>query len=178
MNNSFNPQRRRFLKVGLIGSAALTVAAGGVMLSQQSETCNDCSWLQQNDRELLLAIIPVMLAGALPADKNQQAIAVNEIITGFDITLSHFPPVVRDEIRQLLWLLEFPVTRSLIAGVWSAWDKVEDHAVIGFLKSWQHSRLDLLRVGYAALHDLISGAWYANPRSWQRINYPGPPVIS
>lgn len=177
MTNHYNPQRRRFLKVGLLGSAALTVAAGGIMLTPSSASCNDCSWLQQSDRDLLIAIIPVMLAGALPNDDQERMAAIDEIITGFDISISHFPPVIRDEIRQLLWLLEFPVTRSLLAGVWSAWHKVDKYNVADFLSGWQHSRLDLLRVGYAALHDLISGSWYANPRSWQRINYPGPPEI-
>lgn len=178
MNNTFNPQRRRFLKIGLVGSVVLTAAAGGIMLSRHAENCTNCLWLQQDDRHLLQAIIPVMLAGALPLDKDERRHTINEIITGFDLSIAYFPPVVRDEIRKLLWLLEFPVTRSLLAGIWSAWHKADASNITRWLKSWQHSRFDLFRVGYAALHDLIAGAWYANPRSWQRINYPGPPALA
>lgn len=178
MKNKFNPQRRRFLKVGLVGSAVLTVAAGGIFLTYQSESCADCLWLHQDDQLLLKAIIPIILAGALPKEQNERNTAINEVIIGFDISVSHFPPSVRDEIRQLLWLLEFPVTRLLVAGIWGAWHKVEVSDISHFLKSWQHSRFDLLRVGYTALHDLVTGSWYANSRSWQRIQYPGPPVLS
>lgn len=37
-------------------------------------------------------------------------------------------------------------------------------------------RFDLLKSGYAALHDLILGTWYAQPESWAAIGYPGPPL--
>ena len=42
---------------------------------------------------------------------------------------------------------------------------------ISFLRRWQHSRLDLLKSGYQALHDLVLGAWYADPQSWAAIGY-------
>jgi hypothetical protein len=31
-----------------------------------------------------------------------------------------------------------------------------------------------LRSAYQALHDLVLGAWYANPANWDAIGYPGP----
>lgn len=178
MDNIFNPQRRRFLKVGLMGTAVLTAAAGGIILSRQPEVCSDCLWLQQDDQHLLQAIIPVMLVGALPIDKDERSQAIDEIITGFDISISHLPPLVRAEVRQLLWLLEFSITRSLFTGVWSSWHNADESNIANFLKSWQYSRFDLFRVGYIALHDLIVASWYANPNSWQRINYPGPPALA
>ena len=178
MNTPFNSHRRRFLKVGLLGSATLTVAACSSMVSRETEKCHDCLWLGNMDRHLLHAIIPVMLAGALPLEVNERKKAIDEIIIGFDISVSHFPKTVRDEIAQLLWVLEFPLTRSLIAGVWSSWRNVSENNVKELLTNWKNSNFDLLRVGYIALHDLITGSWYANPRSWQRIHYPGPPKLS
>jgi hypothetical protein len=50
--------------------------------------------------------------------------------------------------------------------------------LVAFLESWRHSRFDLLKSGYAALHDIIFGAWYAHPDSWESIGYPGPPEVS
>lgn len=178
MNSPFNPHRRRFLKVGLLGTATLTVATCSAMVSREAEKCPDCLWLRHDDRYLLHAIIPVMLAGSLPLEAVARKKAIDEVITGFDFTVAHFPKTVRDEIEQLLWVLQFPVTRSLIAGVWSSWRNVDASNVNELLINWKNSDFDLLRVGYTALHDLIAGSWYANPHSWQRIHYPGPPVLS
>jgi len=173
-----NPDRRRFLKVGLFGSAVLVAAAGGIALSRRPEKCGPCLWLHQGDRQLLQAVIPVMLVGALPKDIDQRAQSIDAIISGFDKTVAHFPPTVRAEIRQLLWLLESPLTRPLLTGIWSGWHNANANDIEKFLDSWKHSRLNLLRVGYTALHDLVMGAWYANPDSWQRIHYPGPPALA
>ena len=46
-----------------------------------------------------------------------------------------------------------------------------------FLRNWQESGADLLKSGYQALHDLVLGAWYADPASWAAIGYPGPPSL-
>lgn len=173
-DSQFNSHRRQFLKVGLLGSATLTLAACSSTLSREAERCSDCLWLQHTDRYMLHAIIPVMLAGALPTEKLEHKKAIDEVISGFDYTVAHFPKTVQDEIEQLLWVLQFPLTRSLIAGVWSSWHNVDSKNVKALLNNWKNSDFDLLRVGYKALHDLIAGAWYANPRSWQRIHYPGP----
>lgn len=170
--------RRRFLKVGLLGSAVLAAAAGGVAITRTPEPCTPCLWLHQGDRELLQALVPVLLAGALPDVEAQRQQAINEIIKGVDLTVAHFPEEIRAEIRQLLWLLESPLTRGLMTGAWGGWASSDPDDVRDFLKGWQHSRLDLLRVGYTALHDLVVGAWYANPLSWQRIHYPGPPKLA
>jgi hypothetical protein len=176
-NKYIHSGRRRFLKLGLAGSALLAAAAGGLVLSRRPETCHPCQWIHQGDRQLLRALVPVMLAGALPSGRSG-AQAIDEIITGVDVTVAHFPPTVRAEIRQLLWLLESPLTRPLLAGIWSPWSEAGVDAIQAFLNSWKHSRLDLKRVGYAALHDLVVGAWYANPLSWPRIGYPGPPALA
>lgn len=174
----FSSSRRRFLKVGLLGSAVLAAAAGGVVLSRKPAPCSPCLWLHQGDRDLLQALVPVLLAGALPDAETERQQAINEIIDGVDTTVAHFPGEIRAEIRQLFWLLESPLTRGLMTGAWGGWTGSDPVVVREFLKSWQHSRLDLLRVGYTALHDLVAGAWYANPLSWQRIHYPGPPSLA
>jgi hypothetical protein len=49
--------------------------------------------------------------------------------------------------------------------------------VAAFLQGWRTSRLGLLRSAYAALHDLVLGAWYGTPDTWEAIGYPGPPEI-
>ena len=44
-----------------------------------------------------------------------------------------------------------------------------------FIKRWEHSSRDLLRMGHASLLQLILMAWYARPQSWAHCGYPGPP---
>jgi hypothetical protein len=46
--------------------------------------------------------------------------------------------------------------------------------VSAFLQDWRLHRLGLLRSAYHALHDLVLGAWYAQPASWLAAGYPGP----
>jgi hypothetical protein len=178
VNSRFSPSRRRFLKVGVLGSVVLAAAGGGIALSRKPGPRAGSLWLQADDWSVLQAIVPVMLAGALPDDPPHRISAINQVVSGVDLTVAHFPPAVRAEIRQLLWLLESSFLRPIVTGLWSDWSSVGDENIRSFLQRWNRSRLDLLRVGYTALHDLIVGAWYANPLSWQRIHYPGPPVLS
>lgn len=174
--------RRQFLKTGMTGAIFLGLASGGMALSgcsyKESHVCPGCEWLTPLDQSLLLAIIPVMLESALPGTEKGRTEAIQEIIAGFDTTVIHFSPVVRKEIRQLLDLLQFPITRIVLTGVTRPWHQEEKSAIHAFLARWQTSRFTLFRSGYYALHDLIIGAWYANPDSWKRISYPGPPRLS
>ena len=178
MKTGFNSSRRQFFKVGVLGSATLGIAACSNLLSRKSELCHDCEWLRTKERPILQAIIPVMLAGALPYKGEEHKTAVTEIIKNFDYTVAHFPASVRDEIQQLMWVLQSPVPRAVVAGVWGAWENVTEEDVRALLDNWKNSGFDLLRVGYLALHDLICGAWYSSPHAWQRIHYPGPPALT
>ena len=180
-NILINPGRRRVLKTGLAGSLVLVFASSGATLTGCSNgspgLCRVCLWLSDDDHTMLTALVPVMLAGALPQSPNEKRDAILQTITAVDITISHFPPAVREEIRQLLDLLQFPVTRLLLTGLTSAWNGASAEAIESFLSKWQQSRFGLLRSGYGALHDLICGGWYVNPASWPRIGYGGPPEI-
>ncbi len=176
-----NHARRRFLKTGIAGSVLLSLASSGALLTACNTTsddrCDACLWLTSHDRVLLMAVVPVMLQDALPTAPEQSKKYIEEIIRHFDETVAYFSPVVRKEIRQLFDLLEFSLTRVLLTGV-SSWEKADASDIHSFLSSWENSRFGLLRAGYSALHDLICGAWYANPHSWTKINYPGPPNLN
>lgn len=178
LSSKFQPQRRQFLKVGLLGSATLSIAACCVSDSRKSNIKDKFLWLKEDDHELLAALIPVMLDGALPDNNAAHSLAIKEIITGVDISVAHMLPTVRDEVRQLFSLLEFTPSRIVLAGIWSCWENASPRNISSFLACWKESDFDLLRIGYSALHDLITGAWYANPRSWARIHYPGPPLLT
>ena len=122
------------------------------------------------------ARVPVMLEGALPS--GDAAIAVREeVVAGIDRVIAGLPPAVRSEVDELFSLLAFAPTRCVIAGVWSRWPEASPDSILAFLSRWRDSRFELLRSGFAALQQIIMGAWYASPRAWPAIGYPGPPSL-
>lgn len=157
--------RREFLKTGLAGAALLNVAA--------------CSRPAENGgRSMVLrAVIPVMLEGALPADDETRHQQLAQTLAGVDRAIAGLSLATQKEIGELFDLLAFPPTRMLAAGLWSPWAQATPEAIGNFLENWRHSRFDLLKSGYAALHDLIFGAWYARTDTWAAIGYPGPPEV-
>jgi hypothetical protein len=84
------------------------------------------------------------------------------------------PATTRRELDQLFGLLASHPGRWL-AGL--DWERATSEQVAAFLQRWRTSSFDLFVVGYQAMHDLVLGAWYADPSSWAAIGYPGPPKL-
>lgn len=177
---AFERERRIFLKVG-VGGAALLLLGRWLPAAPAADAVDAGTrfiYLTTADAAALARIIPVMLEGALPEDRGQQNAAIGEIVRGIDIVIGYQPHNARAEIRDLFGLLTKGVTRALVAGVWRSWENATDKDVRAFLASWRNSRLGLLRSAYIGLNNLIVGSWYGNPKSWERIGYPGPPKIA
>jgi hypothetical protein len=176
----FDRGRRTFLKAGVAGSALLLLNRWlpPARAAEPAGTARVFTNLTDADAAALARIVPVMLAGALPQDHGERNAAIGEIILGVDLTIGYQPPHVRSEIRDLFGLLTRAVTRALIAGIWTSWEKTSDQDIQAFLASWRNSRLAMLRSAYIGLNNLIVGSWYADPKSWPRIGYPGPPKIA
>jgi hypothetical protein len=136
----------------------------------------DSRKLSGEQRDLLAAVAPVLLAGALPTGEQQEA-AVRAVVEGVERAVAGLPPGLRDELDQLFQLLTFAPTRWLLAGVSAPWPMASPVEIAGFLESWRSSWLTLLQSGYHALHELIMAAWYAQPGSWAALRYPGPPSL-
>jgi hypothetical protein len=124
-------------------------------------------------REMLRAIAREMLDGAIP----NTAQALDAVVHGVEVAIASLPPAVQGEIRQLFGLLEFPLTRRILAGV-GPWNQASDADVANFLQRWRSSNAALLRSGYAALHQLVMAGWYGNEAAWPPTRYPGPPHIA
>lgn len=124
----------------------------------------------------MASLIPVLLDGALP-EGPEAANARAETLTGVERAVAGLPPATRNELAELFSLLAFAPTRCLLAGIWSPWPEAAPEAIASFLTRWRDSRFTLLRSAYAALHQLVFSAWYANPRAWPAIGYPGPPSL-
>lgn len=173
------PTRRQFLTTGLAGGVLLGLAYlfQGSVDRLGKRALVEAFPLEGALREVVPALVPVVLAGALPERGAERAAAVRRATDGVAVAVSALSAPAQREIAELFALLAFAPTRIAVAGVAAPWAEAAPEAVAGFLESWRNSRLDLLKSGYLALHDLIFGAWYADPLTWEAIGYPGPPGV-
>ena len=169
--------RRGLLKVGLLGGAFLATAGMAASLSgcSSSATAQGFVVLRDSDLSVLRALIPVLLNGAV-ADGAMPA-AVDATLQGIDHNLNHVSPELLKLTRQLLDVLTMGATRGPLTGVWGGWDTATAADIRQFLERWEHSSLELLRMGHAALLQMVLMSWYARPQSWAHCGYPGPPTV-
>jgi len=167
--------RRNLLKVGLLGTALLGTAGLTATLSGCSASTPASGYLilRSSDLPFLRALIPVMLDGAVPAEKMEAA--VGKTIAGIDYSLNRFSPEMAKLTIQLFDVLAMGVTRGPLTGIWGSWENTSADDIRHFLDRWQNSSLGLLKMGHASLLQLILMAWYARPQSWAHCGYPGPP---
>lgn len=174
--------RRELLKWGLIGGAGLVTGCAGFDSATDSHTLfadteHDYGFLTEADRVIVAAVVPVMLAGALPQRGADHDTAVRDVVRGVDYAIGLLAEATRDELRGLFDVLGNALGRVVLAGIWSQWSRVRTLEVAEFLEGWRNAYLDLLRQGYQGLHELITAAWYGNPASWDAIGYAGPPQL-
>lgn len=176
-----NKTRRRILKGSLWGGLAI---ASGVSFWQLSLTesvealeSDDYPYrfLSLDERLLLWALIPAYL---YPAVQQSDDASKFVVLRNIDGAISGLPQSTQDELRQLFSLLSFQLSKALVAGVWTRWNKASIDSLQFFLASWQESYLALLRTGYLGLHQIIIGSYYGEPMSWSSIGYPGPPELN
>jgi hypothetical protein len=167
--------RRTLLKAGLAGGAALLLARW-LYAPRTPPAASAPVALDPGPRAMLAAIIPVILDGALPRGA-EGAVARTETLAAVEQEIASLPPATRKELADLFSLLGFAPTRCLVAGVWSDWADATPESIASFLNRWRDSRFALLRSAYAALHRLVFGAWYSNPRAWAATGYAGPPSL-
>ena len=163
--------RRTFLKAG--GLAALALAAGGALYRANHTGTPHRFALDGEARAALHAIAPAILAGALPHDAGREA-ALGGAIEGVHQAILGLPPAVQKEVQDLFGLLALAPARRLLSGIAGGWEGARLVDGSAFLQGWGQQRLGPLRSAYHALHDLVLGAWYAQPASWAATGYPGP----
>jgi hypothetical protein len=161
--------RRAFLKLGVAASVALAVG-GGIYRVTRAALPPRAFVLDSDARAALGAIVPVLLAGAWPAG----GAAVDAVIDNVHHAVRGLPLATQAHIQDLFNLLAHAPARRLLTGIAMPWPEATPDAIHAFLQDWRTSQFGLLRASYAALHDLVLGAWYATPASWEAIGYPGP----
>jgi len=167
--------RRQFLKVGASGALLLLTARAGRVQAGSEATRRPA--LDRGAREVIAAIVPVMLAGALPADQLARASRIAATVDGVDGAVAALPPHAQAELQDLFTLLGFAPTRWMLAGVSRPWGEAPPEEIAAFLGHWRTSSWSLKQQAYRALHDLVIGSFYAEPANWPPIGYPGPPKL-
>ena len=167
-------RRRTFLTLGAASAAALAAAGWWVSLARRTPQARA---LDEEATGIIAAIVPAMLDGALPAAGSERASAIAQTVAGVDRAVLGLPPAARAELGQLFALLSLAPARRAFAGVASPWAEADVAEVGAFLDRWRDSGWALKRSAYDALHQLVIAAWYANPRSWPALGYPGPPPV-
>ena len=175
--------RRQLIQTGLFGSAILSISSGAAALTASTEDrietlqVNGHSYifLSKDDLILVTALLPAILDLHWPTDPKLQKEATTKTLKSIDLYISRLGTFNTSEIRKLFDLLNFRMTRFLIAGIWSSWDKVNPKQVDDFLNSWKISRFSLLTGGYNALSDILAFCWYSNPENTTKLGYSGPP---
>ncbi|MDL2358096.1 MAG: hypothetical protein QFF03_22835 [Pseudomonadota bacterium] len=164
--------RRSFLKIGAL--AALALAAGGGWYRATHPATPQRFVLDGEARAAIDAIVPAMLAGALPPAGPARGAAVAQATERVHLAILGLPLATQKEIHDLFGLLALGPARRLLAGVPDGWAGARTEQVAAFLQDWRLHRFAMLQVAYHALHDLVLGAWYADPSAWAAIGYPGP----
>jgi hypothetical protein len=164
--------RRTFLKAGLLSAAVL--AAGGGWYRATHPAPPRGFVLDGEARAALDAIVAAILSGALPDAPADRARAIAATTARVHQTILGLPLLAQQEVQDLFGLLALGPARRLLTGIPDGWAAAKEAEVAAFLQDWRVHRLSLLRTAYAALHDLVLGAWYSEPAHWDAIGYPGP----
>lgn len=164
--------RRTFVKTGAL--AALALAAGGGIYRATHPPALAPFVLDGEARAALHAIVPALLDGVLPGPGPAREAAIGAAIARVQQAILSLPPATQKEVQDLFGLLALWPARRLLTGVPGRWSEAGAAQVAAFLQDWRVHRLGLLRSAYGAMHDLVLGAWYADPSTWAAIGYPGP----
>jgi hypothetical protein len=169
--------RRTFIAAGVVGAAALATA-GWLRGPHAPPGRAGRRALDADGEAIFAAVAPVILEGALPADKAARDAAIAQTLDGIDAAIAGLSPYAQAELGQLIALLALPPVRYGIARVSDAWPVASPPQVRQFLDHCRGSRFTLMRSAYDALHALPYAAWYGNGSSWAAIGYPGPPRVA
>lgn len=170
--------RRSFLKLGLAGTLVLSTVSltSGLAGCHRAEEASAAGYgtLRDADLTLFRALIPAILAGALPDESRAREAQITETLKRLDYGLQRVGTPTTKELRKLFDLLNFGITRRLAAGVPVPWSDASAEQVEAFLQRWRSSSIGAFNAGYRALTKLITVTYYQIPATWPQSGYPGP----
>lgn len=118
-----------------------------------------------------------MLDGALPTAASQREQALAGMLDRIDALIAALPPHAQGELSQLLALLASAAGRRTLAGLNEEWSLTNAADIQHGLQAMRMSSISLRQQAYHALHDIVGGAYFAEPSTWAMLGYPGPVAV-
>ena len=168
--------RRSFIFVGVAGAIAAG-AAFVVPRIKQSGPAPKGSALVQEHGSMLRVVALAVLGPALSSDATNRDAELLRVVSAAGALIDGFPPSTRREVGDLFGLLALKPARAIL-GFSGDWQDSEVPAVTQFLVALRESSIGLKQQTYFALHDMVLGSFYAEPKTWVATGYPGPPKLA
>ena len=168
--------RRRFIFVGVAGA----IAAGAALVLPRlgkSGVVPKGSTLVKQHSDMLRVVAAAVLGPALPVDAANREAELARVITAAGALIDNFPPSTRREVGDLFGLLALKPAR-MILGFSGNWEMSDAAAVAQSVLALRDSSIGLKQQAYFALHDMVLGSFYSEPKTWISTGYPGPPKLA
>lgn len=168
--------RRKFIFVGVIGALA---AGAAVVLPRIGKpgVAPQGGALVLAHGDMLRGVAVAVLGPALSADEASRDAELSRVINAAGALIDNLPPSTRSEVGDLFGLLALKPARMLL-GFSGDWDVSNASAVARTLLALRDSSIGLKQQVYFALHDMVLGSFYAEPKTWLATGYPGPPKLA
>jgi hypothetical protein len=165
-------QRRTLFKVGLTSAAVLLVAGGAAFWLQPGLQTDGT--LSPAGREVFAAVGRAVLDKSLPQEEDARQRALDGLLKRVDTLVQALPPHTQAELSQLLSVLASAAGRRTLAGLSQPWPQASIADLQQALQGMRLSALALRQQAYGALHDIATGAYFADAATWPLLGYPGP----
>ena len=169
-------QRQTLLRLGLASAAALAVAGGAAGWLMQPGLQHD-GRLSPAGQGVFAAVGRAVLDKSLPAEEGERHKAIAGLLARIDTLVQALPPHAQAELSQLLSVLVSAPGRQALAGLDQPWAQASIAELQDALQDMRLSKLALRQQAYAALHDIATGAYFADAATWPLLGYPGPVKI-
>ena len=168
--------RRKFIFVGVIGALA---AGATVVLPRIGKpgVAPKGGALVLAHGDMLRVVAIAVLGPALSTDAASRDAELSRVTAAAAALIDNLPPSTRSEVGDLFGLLALKPARMLL-GFSGDWDASNAPAVAHTLVALRDSSIGLKQQVYFALHDMVLGSFYAEPKSWLATGYPGPPKLA
>lgn len=168
-------QRRTLLKLGLTSAAVLLVAGGAASWLRPGLQAD--ATLSAAGRDVFSAIGRGVLDKSLPQQEGARQVALDGLLKRVDTLVQALPPHAQAELSQLLSVLASAPGRLALAGLSQPWPQASIADLQQALQGMRLSALALRQQAYGALHDIATGAYFADAATWPLLGYPGPRKI-
>ena len=171
--------RRGFLKRGVLGGAILAGGGALALLAAPGRRARKAQGKLAALSPYEYAIFAAAAARLVPGDGAAGWPTVEALQTAdkLDALLAKLHPAASRDFKRLLHVFESALTGLTATGTPLPFTRCTPVQQDRRLQAWRHARVELFRSGYQAMKRLAHALYYASPQVYERVGYPGPPVV-